>query len=204
MVERFPPPPRTATMMAQRRRRRVVMFAVAGIAAGLLVGGALAWRLGGGSDKSASAAEPSPSAAPPAPTATAPSGVAAAPEDDDVIQMPPMELDRDDAPSSDTPGARPPMRRATRPPAKATARKPDPKPEPKPESTISRAEVEGRFRALSSEYREFKKNYGARLESEWAALLHFAQNEAKQNDDKLRLLDKRIGHFRGKMAKERQ
>ncbi|HTM22263.1 MAG TPA: hypothetical protein VL172_17205, partial [Kofleriaceae bacterium] len=222
MVDRPLPAPRAAA--APGPRRRVGVIAAIGITAGLIAGSALAWSFGRNRDGGGETAAAEPSAAPAEPAhfdsagAGAPAtlsangepaavrpersaGVAGAnsKDDADVIQMPPDELDRDVKPVAD---ARP-VRRTQRPATKPAVRKPEP-PRPTDPPALSRAEVEGRFKTLSSEYRRFKGNYGPVLESQWAGLLSFAQNEAKQSDDKLRLLDKRITAFRAKMKSHEQ
>jgi hypothetical protein len=62
--------------------------------------------------------------------------------------------------------------------------------------------VHAKFRAVSREYRSFRKSYGARLEAEWADLATYAQ--FARSADKLRVLDRRIDEFRARMRKARQ
>ncbi len=62
--------------------------------------------------------------------------------------------------------------------------------------------VHSKFRAVSREYRAFRKSYGARLEAEWADLATYAQ--FARSADKLRVLDRRIDQFRARMRKARE
>lgn len=178
-----------------RRPRRGLAIAL--VAAALLVGGTvLAWVLGrdpGNQVSSSAVADSRPLGA--APIADE------EPPEEETIAMPPVSVeapgDGDPATQSPVPAADQPPIVKTRPRARS---KPPSKPKPKraaPEPALTRAEVQSRFRALTSEYKRFTKAYGPRLEREWADLAHYATYATSQ--DKLLVLDKRIAQFRSRM-----
>ncbi|HUH03680.1 MAG TPA: hypothetical protein VML75_16915, partial [Kofleriaceae bacterium] len=178
-----------------RRPRRGVAIALA--AAALLVGGTvLAWVLGrdpGGEVSSSAVADSRP-------LAGAPVAHDDAPPVDEPIAMPAVAVETSagveetgsPAPVADEP---PVVKTRSRTRAK-TPSKPKPK-RAAPEPELTKAEVQARFRALTSEYKRFTKAYGPRLEREWADLAHYATYATSQ--DKLLVLDKRIAQFRSRM-----
>ena len=100
-----------------------------------------------------------------------------------------MPASADPAPQPKRPTAKRHARRHKRSTSKSAAKKAAPQ--------LSRADVQRRFRNLADDYKSFRKSYGARLEKEWADLAHYATYA--QSDDKLRVLDRRIAHFRSRM-----
>jgi serine/threonine protein kinase len=178
-----------------RRPRRGVAIAL--VAAVLLVGGTvLAWVLG---------RDPGPASSPAVvdsrPLAGAPVSDDEEPAVEETIAMPPVPVDpsgtEEAAAGSPAPAADEPPVVRTRPRTRAkTPTKPKPK-RAAPEPALTRADVQSRFRALTSEYKRFTKAYGPRLEREWADLAHYATYATSQ--DKLLVLDKRIAQFRSRM-----
>jgi serine/threonine protein kinase len=188
-----------------RSRRRGVTIALV-LVAMLVSGSVLAWVLSRGDDGAsvaAAGAEPTDEVGGPA-VAQLSERVDTPDAPVEEIAMPPVEVDPVDettADGADGPAAEPP--RKARPTRRTAKRRPKRKSKPaasKPE--LSAADVESKFRRLANEYRSFKKSYGARLEKEWADLAHYATYARSQ--DKLRVLDRRIGQFRSRMRKVKQ
>jgi serine/threonine protein kinase len=173
-----------------RRSRRWPFIAVAALA--LLVGGSvLAWVLGRDAVTTTTtttttmASAETPDVAPP-------------PPEPEVITMPAVMV-ADAAPTEVVAANEPPVVKTRPRSSGGTSRRPKPKrtAPPAAEPALSKAEVQARFRALTSEYRKFTKAYGPRLDREWADLAHYATYATSQ--DKLRNLDKRISQFRSRM-----
>ncbi|GAB4526011.1 MAG: hypothetical protein Tsb0020_43920 [Haliangiales bacterium] len=68
---------------------------------------------------------------------------------------------------------------------------------------LTSAEVKARFRSVTRDYQEFKKNYGARFERDWADLAQAAQF-AGNDADNLQSLAQAIARFRAKMRSVEQ
>ncbi len=184
-----------------RGRRRMIVGAVAAML--LVSGSVLAWVLSStpGAGGKTAAAAPATGPADGSPAAPGAAGtidrsqVLASSVDPPVVEMPPEvmagepERAADPAPQPKRPTAKRHARRHKRSTSKSAAKKAAPQ--------LSRADVQRRFRNLADDYKSFRKSYGARLEKEWADLAHYATYA--QSDDKLRVLDRRITHFRTRM-----
>ncbi|MBI5479815.1 MAG: serine/threonine protein kinase [Deltaproteobacteria bacterium] len=176
---------RSQRLVRRQPRAGTVAF-VAGVAAFAVIGGLLAflWLR----------PKPMPVAVPPPQLDAAPAVVAPAPVDAGLA--PPVVTQADAAP------ARPPARHP--PPRVAKHPKPPPTKAPPPvvdKPKVSPEKVEAKFRAVRGEYADFKKAYGARLESEWSAVLFLA---TYGKADKYEKLDGMIDRLRAQMGKVRK
>ncbi len=183
-----------------RGRRWTIIGAVAAML--LVSGSVLAWVLAsspgaGGKAAAAAPADSGEAAGSDTPDQKIDPTRVLASADDTPVAMPPVVMPMEPQPPARAAEpapvpARPEAKKHTRRHKRATAKAPVKK---SPE--LSRADVQRRFRDLADEYKSFRKSYGARLEKEWADLAHYATYA--QSDDKLRVLDRRIAHFRSRM-----
>jgi hypothetical protein len=176
------------TRPSRRRRANTAVF-LGGVAAFAVIGGLLAflWLR----------PRPQPVAGPPPPVDAAPL-VAVAQAD---AGFAPMVIEASDA----APGAHPvkhPAKVVKHPKVVVTKVPPPAKVVPpvveKPRASTER--VEAKFRAVRTEYADFKKAYGNRLESEWSAVLFLA---TYGKADKYEKLDGMIDRLRSQMSRVR-
>jgi serine/threonine protein kinase len=168
--------------LARPRRRSSMALFLAGVAAFALVGGLLAFLWLRPKPKPVAVPAPAADAAP----------VAAAPVD---AGFAPMVIEASDAGSPLHP-VKHPVVRVTKHPKVPLAKALPVVEKPK----ASAEKVEAKFRAVRREYADFKKAYGARLESEWSAVLFLA---TYGKADKYEKLDAMIDRLRAQMGKVR-
>jgi hypothetical protein len=165
--------------------RRGRMALVAAAAAFAIIGGLIA--LVGLRSK------PQPVVAPAPQADAAPVRVAPAPVD---ASFAPMVVTLGDAGPARPPVKHPPTKVAKHPKPPLT-KAPPPLEKPK----VAPERVEAKFRAVRGEYADFRQAYGARLESEWSAVLFLA---TYGKADKYEKLDGMIDRLRAQMSRVRK